>query len=147
MKRRGWTLLELIISSGLLLLLVSWSTMTLVSFSRTMRGLQAEGDQIAKAAHALEHLQREILRSQPLAVGSYPLGEQPLTLRGLKGESKEVRLAQGAVSWDSIVQGPARQVTLKVWREDVHLKVQIEWEMPAPLASLQSRFDATVPLP
>ena len=103
LKKRGWTLLELVVSSGLLLLLVSWSTMTLLSFSRTMRGLQAEGDQIARAAHALEHLQREILRSQPLAVGSYPLGEQPLTLHSLKGGSKEIRLVQGAVSWDSLV--------------------------------------------
>ncbi len=145
MRKRGWTLLELIASSGLLLLLLSWSTMTLLSFSRTMRGLQAEGDQIAKAAHALEHLQREILRSQPLAVGSYPLGEQPFVLHGLKGESKEIRLVQGAVSWDATVQGPARQVTLKVWREEVHVKVQIDWEMPAPLGNLQSRFDATVP--
>lgn len=137
-------MLELIVSSGLLLLLLSWSTMTLVSFSRTLRGLQAEGDQLAKAAHALEHLQREILRSQPLSVGSYSLGEQPLVLHGLKGTKKEIRLVQGAVSWDSIVQGPARQVTLKVWREGVHLKAQIDWEMPAPLGNLQSRFDATV---
>lgn len=119
--------------------------MTLLSFSRTMRGLQGEGDQIARAAHAVEHLQREILRSQPLAVGSYTLSEQPLILQSRKGGSKEIRLAQGAVRWDSIVQGPARQVILKVWREDVHLKVQIDWQMPTPLASLQSRFDATVP--
>jgi len=145
MKKRGWTLLELIVSSGLLLLLLSWSTMTLVSFSRTLRGLQAEGDQLAKAAHALEHLQREILRSQPLSVGSYSLREQPLVLHGLKGTKKEIQLVQGSVRWDSMVQGPARQVTLKVWREDVHLKVQIDWEMPESLGNLQSRFDATVP--
>lgn len=119
--------------------------MTLISFSRTMRGLQAEGDQMARAAHALEHLQREILRSQPLAAGTYTLGDQPLTLRGLQGGSKEYRLAQGMVRWDDTNQGPARQVTLKVWSEDVHLKVQIDWEMPPPLAKLQSRFDATVP--
>jgi len=144
-RKRGWTLLELVVSSGLLLLLVTWSTMTLLSFSRTMRGLQAEGDQMAKAAHALEHLQREILRSQPLATGSYQLEEQPLTLHGRNGGNKEIRLVQDAVSWDSTLQGPARRVTLKVWREDVHLKVQIDWEMPVPMANLQSRFDATVP--
>lgn len=119
--------------------------MSLISFSRTLRGLQAEGDQMARAAHALEHLQREILRSQPLAPGTYALGEQPLTLRGLKGESKEVRLIQGMIRWDETAQGPARRVTLKVWNEDLHLKVQIDWEMPAPLAKMQSRFDATVP--
>lgn len=137
-------MLEVIVSSGLLLLLVSWSTMTLLSFSRTMRGLQAEGDQIAKASHALEHLQREILRSQPLAVGSYSLREQPFTLLSLNGGRKEIRLTQGTVSWDSVVQGPAQQVTLKVWRESLRLKVQIDWRLPAPLAPLQSRFDATV---
>lgn len=145
MRQRGWTLLELVISFGLLLLLVGGSTLTLLSFSRTMRGLQAEGDQMARAAHALEHMQREILRSQPLAVGSYTLGEEPLTLHSLKGGRKEIRLSQGAVSWDSAVQGPARKVALKIWREDVLLKVQIDWEMPPPLANLQSRFDATVP--
>lgn len=110
-----------------------------------MRGLQAEGDQMARAAHALEHLQREILRSQPLAAGTYTMGEQSLILRDLKGGSKEIRLVQGTICWDDTAQGPARQVTVKVWPEDVHLKVQIDWEMPAPLAKLQSRFDATVP--
>lgn len=144
MRRRGWTLLELIVSSGLLLLLLSWSTMTLLSFGKTMRGLQAEGDQMARAAHALEHLQREILQSKPLPVGSYSLSEQPLLLLRLKGGSKEIWLTGGSVRWDSVVQGPARRVTLKVWREDIHLKVQVDWELPDPLGSLQSRFDATV---
>ena len=67
--------------------------MTLLSFSRTMRGLQAEGDQIAKAAHALEHLQREILRSRPLAVGDYPLRDpnpDPYEIEFAKGSNFDV---------------------------------------------------------
>ena len=138
MRNRGFTLLEVMVAGGILLLLVSWSTMTLISFRRTLGGLQQEGDQMARAAHALEHLQREILQSQPLAAGNYTLGPESLAMVG------GITLANGQVSWGSVVQGPARSVALRVWLEDGHRYVQVDWEMPPPLPRLKSLFDATV---
>lgn len=138
MKRRGWTLLELMVAGVLLLLLVGVSSMGLLSFSQTLRGLEREGDQVARAAHALENLQHLTLCSNPLAPGIYQLSERPLPFE------KTVELRQGWVWWADHAQGPARDVTVTVTRAKGHLLVRIVWEMPKPLATLTSAFDATL---
>jgi hypothetical protein len=144
-RSRGWTLLELSVASGLFLLLVACATMTFVSYSRTLLGLQREGDHIARGAHGLENLQRQILLSHSLPVGNYTLGAEPLRLRPLAGGTvTEVTLVAGNVTWSGRVQGVASRVALRVWRESGHSYVRVEWELPPPLPMLISAFDATV---
>jgi len=145
MKRRGWTLLEVMVAGSLLLLLVGGATLALITYSRTLRGLQQEGDQMARAAFALERLQRQILVSQPLPPGDYDLELEPMVLKSREGQATEVSLANAVVSWHSRVQGPARRVRARVWR-DIRGRqfVTIDWEISGTLASLKSTFDATV---
>lgn len=146
MKRRGWTLLEVMVAGGLLLLLLSWSSMALISFSRTLRGLQKEGDQIARAGHALENLQREILQSKPLPPGTYTLGAEPLRLEQISGQPLSLTCLNATVVWQGRVQGPAEKVTLRVWESEGHNYVAIDWHLASPLPTLKSVFDSTVRL-
>ena len=144
-RSRGWTLLELSVASALFLLLVACASMTFVSYSRTLLGLQREGDHIARGAHGLENLQREILASHSLPAGNYTLGTESLRLRPLVGGAvTEVTLVAGNVTWSGRVQGVARSVALRVWRESGHNCVRVEWELPPPLPMLINTFDATV---
>lgn len=143
-RGQGWTLLEVMAAGSLLLLLVGWSTLSLVSYLRTLTLLQREGDQMARAAHAVEHLQREILASQPLPPGQYSLGAQALILQPLTGGTTSLTLMNGKVTWAGKSQGPAQSVALRIRVVGGHSWGEIQWEMPAPLPRILCQFDATV---
>lgn len=144
-RGQGWTLLEVMAAGSLLLLLVGWSSLSLVSYLRTLTLLQREGDQMARAAHAVEHLQREILASQPLPPGKYSLGAEALVLRPLAGgATTSLALVNGNVTWAGKNQGPAQSVAMRIQVVGGHSWGEIQWEMPAPLPRILSQFDATV---
>ena len=110
MRKQGWTLPEVLVSSGLLFLLVAWGASALVSCLRTLRVVEHEGERVGQIAHAVENLQRRLLRCRPLKPGSYVLGAEPLQLMALDVQNVQVSLAEGVVRWQGVSLSPARSV-------------------------------------
>ncbi|MFN8611663.1 MAG: hypothetical protein U0931_29225 [Vulcanimicrobiota bacterium] len=127
MKRRGWTLLELMVAGSALLLLLALSTLALSSYARSLRGLQQEGDQLARAAHTLEKVQSLILQARPIAPGTYDLKTK-----------FEVTLSNGGKQTLPVenIKLTSRQVDGRTW-------IQLVWNLPSPLPPLKSSFEAT----
>ena len=115
------------VAGSALLLLLTLSTLAMSSYGRTLRGLQQEGDQLARASHTLEKIQSLILQSRPIAPGTYQLK------RGF-----EVELIKGGRQ-----ALPAEDITLTARRTDGRTYVQLDWTLPAPLSPLRSSFEAT----
>ena len=110
MRKQGWTLPEVLVSSGLLFLLVAWGASALVSCLRTLRVVEHEGERVGQIAHAVENLQRRLLSCRPLKPGSYVLGAEPLQLMALDVQNVQVSLAEGVVRWQGVSLSPARSV-------------------------------------
>lgn len=147
MKRQGFTLAEVMVASTLVLLLVVGGSAALHSFARTLRSLQEEGQELARVAHAIEGLQRQILRSQPLVCGEHRLDSGPLQLRPLESplnESMAVALENGWVHWEGRAQGPAEAVLIAVREEHGRRLVEINWSLSGNSGNLVTTFDATV---
>ena len=110
-----------------LLLLLTLSTLAMSSYGRTLRGLQQEGDQLARASHTLEKVQSLILQCRPIAPGTYHL-KQGVELELIKGGRQVL---------------PAENITLTARRTEGRTYVQLDWNLPAPLPPLKSIFEAT----
>ena len=142
-KQAGWTLPEVLVSSGLLFLLVAWGASALVYVLRTLRVVEHEGERVGQVAHSAENLQRRLLGCRPLKPGSYLLGAEPLQLVALDGRIVKLSFTEGMGRWQGISLSPARSVRLVASVVNGHVFTEIHWEA-AGVGEITNRFDATV---
>ena len=147
MKKRGTTLLELIVASGVLLVMVFMTTSAVVSYGRAYHQYTDKGLRVRQAAKVMEvvcqhlrsadavpQLERELsCAEKPLVFSERGLGKRALFLNG-KGvlELQELDADLKPKSFTSV--GRVRGLTCGETREGgerrLHLTLQVEGSQP-----------------